>query len=94
MPGKSSFPQILVSGYSKERISSFSRPGEWDFQYPNQEAEVVTLISSLSVLKYMHSKVSKRLTYSSLRLINSYYPALPSSNFLAREKEVTENYHG
>lgn len=47
MPGKSSFPQILVSGYSQKGFSSFSRPGEWDFQYPNQEAEVAIFISLL-----------------------------------------------
>lgn len=37
MPGKRSFPKILVSGYSQEGISSFSRPGERNFQYPNKK---------------------------------------------------------
>lgn len=47
MPEKSNFPQILISGYSREGISYRSRPGEGDFQYPNQEAEKAALISLL-----------------------------------------------
>lgn len=52
MPEKSNFLQILSSGYSREGISYLSRPGEGDFQYPNQEAEMAALVSFNSVLKY------------------------------------------
>lgn len=47
MPEKSNFLQILISGYSRKGISYLSRPGEGDFQYPNQEAEKAALISLL-----------------------------------------------